>query len=145
MSIDAMTTYYKVNVEKKDMVEKISTKGNHIFGYESFLTAILQGQIRTPYHEFIMKELAEQEEDTKRKKVYKMQGGTDDLIQSMIGAYVNCYVNTYDYEQRELTTEEKIDRRDVKRKVVDMQTGNEVDEFADEFDSTYDTIRRRHW
>jgi len=143
MSIDAMTTYWKLDYGNTP-AKKVHP-GNPIFGYEAFLTAILQEQIRAPYHEYIMKELAEQEEDTKRKRVYKMQGGTDDLLQSMIGSYVNCYVNTYDYEQKELTTEEKIFHRDQNRKVIDMQTGNEVDEFGDQFDSTYDTIRRRHW
>jgi len=117
LSIDRTANVLKVNYDKKDFIEKITTDKNYATPHEMFKVAIGDGRVEIPRvfpgtekvseldREWSEeREIKSQEYDSVSNKVTKSFHGTDDWIQSVVGALCNAVTNELDFFGRENKT-----------------------------------------
>jgi len=106
LSIDRTAYVIKVNYDRADFIEKITTDKNYAAPHEMFKLAIADGRIELPYvypREETMideerewserREILSQEYDSIKNTVVKSFHGTDDWLQSVVGSICNAVTN----------------------------------------------------
>lgn len=105
LSIDATTRKVVVDYSKDDYIRYEPIRNQPAAAWVDFREATTQKRIILPripmfdeVIDWITKEATESMWDGEKQKVFKMKvpGASDDLIQSVVGSYFNCQVNSED-------------------------------------------------
>jgi len=90
MSIDRTATI--INLRHRPN-QRVSTDKQYLIAYETAKAAWNQGRVNMPEHPHLMKEVKESEFWPRHNKIQAVRGGSDDLLQSVLGTILNVTVN----------------------------------------------------
>jgi len=103
LSVDATTSLLKVDFSRQDMVRKVAVPREPSAAMGSLRDALYEHRLILPQmskadltRTWIEKEIDESQFDPDKQKVVKIEGGSDDVIQSVAGAVFNCVNNATD-------------------------------------------------
>lgn len=103
LSVDATTSLLKVDFSRQDMVRKVAVPREPSAAMGSLRDALYEHRLIIPQSSksdvtrtWLEKEIDESQFDPDKQKVIKVEGGSDDVIQSVAGAVFNCVNNATD-------------------------------------------------
>lgn len=103
LSVDATTSLLKVDFTRQDMVRKIGVPREPSAAMGALRDALYEHRLILPQmsmadqsRTWLEKEIDESQFDPDRQKVVKIEGGSDDVIQSVAGSVFNCVNNATD-------------------------------------------------
>ena len=103
LSVDATTSLLKVDFSRQDMVRKVAVPREPSAAMGALRDALYEHRLIIPQSSksdvtrtWLEKEIDESQFDPDKQKVIKVEGGSDDVIQSVAGAVFNCVNNATD-------------------------------------------------
>ena len=103
LSVDATTSLLKVDFSRQEMVRKVAVPREPSAAMGSLRDALYESRLILPQmskadltRTWVEKEIDESQFDPDKQKVVKVEGGSDDVIQSVAGSVFNCVNNATD-------------------------------------------------